>query len=78
MKQRLDDLPVPMPFRIFVQWCKHDWENDLDIITDEITKVLVIPEIQGALCNLTSMLLVGLMFDGIWPYLKVWASHRLG
>lgn len=48
----IGDLPVPVPFRVFVQWCKHDWQDHLDIVANEIAKVLVIPEIQGALGNL--------------------------
>lgn len=45
-------LPIPVSFRIFVQRGKHDRQYDLDIVTDEITEVLVIPEIKSSFSDL--------------------------
>ena len=46
------DLPVPMTLGVLVERCEHDWENDLNIIADQVTEVLVVPEIQGSFCDL--------------------------
>lgn len=41
-----------MAFRVFVQWGKHDWQNDFDVITNKIAEILIVPEIQRSLGNL--------------------------
>jgi len=45
-------LPIPMPLRIFVQRREHDREDDVDIVTDKVAEVLVVPEIKSSLGNL--------------------------
>ena len=41
-----------MTLRVLVERCEHNWEDDLNIIADQVTEVLVVPEIQGSFCNL--------------------------
>ncbi len=45
-------VPIPMAFRIFVQRGKHDGENNLDIVADEVAEILVVPEVESTLSNL--------------------------
>ena len=39
------DLPVPVAFRVFVEGLEHDWEDDFDIVADEVAEVFVVPEV---------------------------------
>jgi hypothetical protein len=41
-----------MSFRVLIEWRKHDWEDDLDVVADKIAEVLVIPEVKGSFCDL--------------------------
>jgi hypothetical protein len=41
-----------MSLRVLVKRCEHDWKNHVNIVTDEIAEVFVVPEIEGALGNL--------------------------
>lgn len=41
-----------MALGVFVKRCEHDGENDFHIVADQITKVLVVPEIQRTLGHL--------------------------
>lgn len=45
-------LPIPVAFRILVQGRKHDWQYNVNVIADQVTKVFVVPKIQRALGNL--------------------------
>lgn len=44
--------PVPVSLRILVKRRKHDGQDDIDIVADQVAKVLVIPEVERALRNL--------------------------
>lgn len=46
------NIPIPMALGVLVQWCKHNRQYDFDIVTDQIAKVLIIPEIKRSLRNL--------------------------
>jgi DNA-binding helix-hairpin-helix protein with protein kinase domain len=46
--------PVPVPLGVFVQRCKHDGQYDLDIVTDQVAKVFVVPEVQRSFGDLVS------------------------
>lgn len=46
------DLPIPMAFRVLVERCEHDREDDFNIVADKVAKVFVVPEIESTLCNL--------------------------
>jgi len=48
----IGDLPVPVTLGVLIQGRKHDRENDVDIVADQIAEVLVIPEIKSSLGNL--------------------------
>ena len=41
-----------MALGVLVQWRKHDWENDLHVITDKIAEILVVPEVERSFCDL--------------------------
>ena len=41
-----------MTFRVLIKWCKHDWQDGLDVVTHEITEVLVVPEVKSSFGNL--------------------------
>lgn len=43
-----------MTFRVFVKWRKHDWKDGFHIVANEITEVLIIPEVERSLRNLSS------------------------
>lgn len=45
-------LPVPVSFRVLIEWREHDWENNLDVVADEITEVFIVPEVKSSFCNL--------------------------
>jgi hypothetical protein len=38
-----DGLPVPMSLAIFVEWCKHNREDNLDVVTHQTAEILIIP-----------------------------------
>jgi len=37
---------------ILIERREHDWENDLHIVADEVTEILVVPEIKRPLGHL--------------------------
>lgn len=38
-------IPVPMPLGVFVERCEHDGQDGFYIIADEVTEILVVPEV---------------------------------
>lgn len=48
----LGALPVPMAFRVFIQRCKHDGQDDFDVVADEVAEVFIVPEIESSLGHL--------------------------
>ena len=44
--------PIPVTFRIFVKWGEHDGKDHVNIVTDQVAKVLVVPEVQSTFGNL--------------------------
>jgi len=46
------NLPVPVSLGVLIQWSEHDRQDDLDIVTDKVAEILVVPEVEGALGNL--------------------------
>ena len=52
-----------MTLRVFVEWCKHNGEDNLDIVRDQVAKVFVVPEIQGSLSDLQAIRLIVAFFD---------------
>lgn len=46
-------LPVPMTFRILVQWRKHNGQYGLNIITDQVAEVFIVPEVECSFGDLT-------------------------
>jgi len=46
-------VPIPMALGIFVEGREHDGEDGLNVVTDKVAKVLVVPEVESALSNLT-------------------------
>jgi hypothetical protein len=34
-----------MALGVFVQRSEHDWQNDLDVVANEVAEVLIVPEI---------------------------------
>lgn len=53
--QSKHNIPVPVAFRVLIKRCKHDRQNGLDIVADEVTEVLVIPEVQCTFCHLEAV-----------------------
>jgi hypothetical protein len=53
-----EGLPIPMSFGVFVERRKHDRKNDFDIVTHEVTEILVVPEIQSSLSDLQHALVL--------------------
>lgn len=51
-----EKLPIPMSFGVFVKWCKHDWKDDVNVITNKVAEVFIIPKIQGTLGHLVEKL----------------------
>jgi hypothetical protein len=41
-----------MAFGVFIERRKHDGQNNFDIVTDEIAKVLIVPEVESPLGDL--------------------------
>ena len=41
--------PVPVTFRVFVEWLEHDGQYRLNVVADEIAEILVVPEVKCAL-----------------------------
>jgi hypothetical protein len=41
-----------MPLGVLVKRGKHDRENDLDVVTDQVTEILIIPEVKSTFSNL--------------------------
>lgn len=41
-----------MSFGVLVKWRKHDRQNGLHVVTDQIAEVLIVPEVQSTLRNL--------------------------
>lgn len=39
------NVPVPVTFRVLIEWLKHDWQDDFDIVADEVAEVFVVPEV---------------------------------
>jgi len=46
------DVPVPVALGVLVEWCKHDRQNHIDVVANEIAKVLIVPEVESSLGNL--------------------------
>lgn len=44
-----------MTLGILIQWGKHNREDGLDVVTDEIAEVLVVPEVQSTLSDLEQL-----------------------
>ena len=44
--------PVPVSLRVLVKRCKHDWQNDVDVITNKVAEVFVVPEIERTFSDL--------------------------
>lgn len=42
-----------MSFRILVQWRKHYWQYGLNIITDQVAEVFIVPEVECSFGDLT-------------------------
>ena len=72
------DSPVPMAFRVLVERCEHDREDDFYIVTDKVAKVFIVPEIEGTLCDLVDAISRrnGIRFHVVL-YLEVWACNGL-
>jgi hypothetical protein len=41
-----------MSLRVFIQGSEHDGQDDLDVVTDKVAEVLIVPEVKGTLGNL--------------------------
>ena len=41
-----------MALRVLVKRSEHDWQDDLNIVADEVAKVFIVPEVQGTFCDL--------------------------
>jgi len=49
------NLPVPVSFRVLVEWRKHDWQNDINVVADQVAEILVIPEVKCSLGDLAKI-----------------------
>jgi hypothetical protein len=45
-------IPVPVALRVLIQRRKHNRQNDVDIVADQIAEVLVVPEVERSLGDL--------------------------
>jgi hypothetical protein len=45
----LNLLPVPVALRVLVQRSEHDGQDNLDVVTNKIAEVFVIPKVQSSL-----------------------------
>lgn len=50
------DIPVPVTFGILVERRKHDGQDSLHVVADQVAEVLVVPEVQGTLGHLYNAL----------------------
>jgi hypothetical protein len=39
-------IPIPMAFRILIQWCEHDRQYRFDIVANQVAEVLIVPKVQ--------------------------------
>lgn len=46
------DLPVPVILGILVKWSKHYWQYSLNIVSNKVAEILIVPEIQGSFRDL--------------------------
>jgi hypothetical protein len=37
---------------VFVEGSKHDWQDDFYVVANQVTKVFIVPEVQGSFCHL--------------------------
>jgi len=35
-----------MSLGVLVKWGEHDWQDDVDVVADQIAEILVVPEIE--------------------------------
>lgn len=45
-------IPIPVALGVLVQRSEHDRKDNLDIVTDEVAEVLIVPEVESTLGDL--------------------------
>ena len=59
-----------MTFTVFMQGCKHYWQDGLYIVTHQTAEIFIIPQVQRPFRNLP------IKTCGNSTYLKMWACDR--
>ncbi len=49
---KVRDVPVPVSFRVLVKRCEHNGQDSLNVVTDKVAEVLIVPEVERSFCNL--------------------------
>lgn len=66
-----------MTFRVLIEWLKHDWQDDFNVVANEIAEVFVVPEVQCSLRNLLDLVSWDCKVQDAVAYLEMWACDRL-
>lgn len=52
-ERHIQDVPIPMALGVFIQRRKHDRQDSLDIVANQVAEIFIVPKIQSPLSNLS-------------------------